>query len=132
MVLLVAPIYNADGNERVRLSERNAQNGPLGGVGPRPNAQDLDLNRDHMKLESPEARSLCRNAERLRSALAIDLHTTNGSYHAYHLTYSLPLHPNTAPTIIDWLRGDWLPSITKAIKAKDGWDFYYYGNLPGP
>jgi hypothetical protein len=129
LVLLIAPIYNADGNDRVRMSERNAQNGPIGGVGTRANAQDLDLNRDHMKLESPEARSLMSLLNAYDPHLAIDLHTTNGSYHAYHLTYSLPLHPNTAPKIVDWLRGDWLPSITKTIKAKDGWDFYYYGNL---
>jgi hypothetical protein len=129
MVLLFAPIYNADGNDRVRMNERNAQNGPIGGVGTRPNAQDLDLNRDHMKLESPEARSLMSLLNAYDPHLAIDLHTTNGSYHAYHLTYSLPLHPNTAPKIVETLRGEWLPAITKTIKAKDGWDFYYYGNL---
>ena len=56
MVLLVAPIYNADGNERFALDNRGPQNGPLGGQGQRPNAQGLDLNRDHMKLDSPEAR----------------------------------------------------------------------------
>jgi hypothetical protein len=31
MILLVAPIYNADGNERINLTNRPAQNGPLGG-----------------------------------------------------------------------------------------------------
>src|SRR6185436_9992299 len=58
LVLLIAPIYNADGNERVKLTNRGPQNGPVGGTGQRANAQGLDLNRDHMKLESPEARSL--------------------------------------------------------------------------
>lgn len=58
LVLLVAPIYNADGNERVDLGNRPRQHGPIGGMGQRPNAQGLDLNRDHMKLDSPEARSL--------------------------------------------------------------------------
>jgi hypothetical protein len=131
LVLLIAPIYNADGNERVRMSERNLQNGPIGGVGTRPNAQSLDLNRDHMKLESPEARSLAALYREYDPHVAIDLHTTNGSYHAYQLTYAPPLHPNTAPALVDWLRGDWLPTVTRAIKAKDGWDFYYYGNLQG-
>ncbi len=131
LVLLVAPIYNADGNERIRLGERPLQNGPLGGVGRRPNAQDLDLNRDHMKLESPEARSLARLLRDYDPHVGIDLHTTNGTYHAYQLTYSPPLHPNTAASITTWLRGEWLPEVTKTIKAKDGWDFYYYGNVPG-
>jgi hypothetical protein len=130
-VLLIAPIYNADGNDHVKMTERNAQNGPIGGVGTRENAQGLDLNRDHMKLESPEARSFAALFRDYDPHLAVDLHTTNGTYHAYQLTYSPPLHPNTAPPIVDWLRKDWLPTITQQIKAKDGWDFYYYGNLEG-
>ena len=60
LVLLVGPIYNADGNERVNLTNRGRQHGPIGGMGQRPNAQGFDLNRDHMKLESPEAWSLAR------------------------------------------------------------------------
>jgi hypothetical protein len=130
-VLLIAPIYNADGNDHVKMSERNMQNGPIGGVGTRENGMGLDLNRDHMKLESPEARSLTSMFRLYDPHLAVDLHTTNGTYHAYQLTYSPPLHPNTAAPIVDWLRKDWLPTITRAIKQKDGWDFYYYGNLEG-
>jgi len=30
------------------------------------------------------------------------------------------------------LRGDWLPAVTREIKRRDGWDFYYYGDFPGP
>jgi len=48
MVLLVAPIYNADGNERFATNNRGRQNGPVAGQGQRPNAQGYDLNRDHM------------------------------------------------------------------------------------
>lgn len=36
LVLLVAPIYNVDGNERVRLDNRPRQNGPLAGMGSGP------------------------------------------------------------------------------------------------
>ena len=128
LVLIVAPIYNADGNERVDLRNRPRQHGPLGGMGQRPNAQGLDLNRDHMKLDSPEARSLVQMMTAYDPHVGVDLHTTNGTRHAYHLTYSPPLHPNT-PTVIDrFLRDDWLPTITDRIKTKHGWDYYYYGN----
>src|SRR5688572_27470021 len=58
LILLVAPIYNADGNEKISINNRTAQNGPEGGVGTRENGAGLDLNRDFMKLESPEARGL--------------------------------------------------------------------------
>jgi murein tripeptide amidase MpaA len=74
LVLLVAPIYNADGNERVRLVNRPRQHGPIGGMGQRPNAQGLDLNRDHTKLDSPEARSLVRMINDYDPHVLVDLH----------------------------------------------------------
>jgi hypothetical protein len=130
LVVLIAPIYNADGNERMDLNNRPRQNGPVGGMGQRPNAQGLDLNRDHMKLDSPEARALVRLFNRYDPHLVVDLHTTNGTYHAYHLTYSPPLHPNTPTGITHFLRDTWLPTVTERIKEKYGWDYYYYGNVP--
>jgi hypothetical protein len=62
--------------------------------------------------------------------VVIDLHTTNGTEHAYHLTYAPPLHPNTHPDIDALLRNEWLPAVTTEIKRRDGQDFYYYGNVP--
>ncbi len=131
MVLLIAPIYNADGNERVTLTNRGRQHGPIGGMGQRPNAQGYDLNRDHMKLESPEARSVARLFSGYDPHVAVDLHTTNGTQHAYHLTYSPPLHPNTPAAIDDFLRDGLLPHVTNEIRDKHGWEYYYYGNASG-
>ena len=56
--------------------------------------------------------------------VSMDLHTTNGSYHAYQLTYAPPLNPATDPAIIDLLRKQWFPSLTKTIKSKYGFDYY--------
>ena len=128
MVLLIGPIYNADGNERVSLTNRGRQHGPIGGMGQRPNAQGYDLNRDHMKLDSPEARSVARLFSEYDPHVAIDLHTTNGTRHAYHITYSPPLHPNTPAEIDDFLREGLLPHVTGEIRARYGWEYYYYGN----
>ncbi len=110
----------ASRSERISLTNRPGQNGPLGGMGQRPNAQGLDLNRDHMKVESPEARSLVGLLNAYDPHVGVDLHTTNGTRHAYHLTYSPPLNPNTHPAIDILLRGDWLPAVTEAIRAADG------------
>jgi hypothetical protein len=131
LVVMIAPIYNADGNERVRIDNRRAQNGPIGGMGQRPNAQGLDLNRDHMKLDSPEARSLVLMLQQYDPHIAIDLHTTNGTQHAYHVTYAPPLSPNTDAGIDGFLRGDLLPSVTRTLLEERGWHYYYYGNVPG-
>ena len=128
MILLIAPIYNADGNERVTLTNRGRQHGPIGGMGQRPNAQGYDLNRDHMKLDSPEARSVARLLNEYDPQVAVDLHTTNGTRHAYHLTYSPALHPNTPAEIDDFLRERLLPHVTAQVRDKHGWEYYYYGN----
>jgi hypothetical protein len=131
MVLLIAPIYNADGNERFALDSRGRQHGPMGGQGQRPNAQGLDLNRDHMKLDSPEGRAVVRLMNEYDPHVSIDLHTTNGTRHAYYLTYAPPLNQATEPAIVDLLRREWLPWVTTTIRDKHGWDYYYYGNLGG-
>ena len=56
LVILIAPDYNADGNEKVSVMNRTAQHGPVGGVGTRENSKGLDLNRDYIKLDTVEAR----------------------------------------------------------------------------
>jgi hypothetical protein len=130
LVILVAPLYNADGNERISAENRTTQLGPLNGVGVRENAQDLDLNRDYMKLESPEARGLVANVlDRWDPLLTVDLHTTNGSYHGYQLTYAPALTPNADDDITDFTRGTLLPHIRAAMKERHGKETYYYGNF---
>lgn len=131
LVLLVAPIYNADGNERFALTNRPRQHGPLGGMGQRPNAQGLDLNRDHMKLASPEARALVTMFNAYDPQVGVDLHTTNGTRHGYHLTYSPSLHPDTHEALDELLRGGLFPAVTSAIEERHGWHYYYYGNAFG-
>lgn len=127
MVLLVAPLFNPDGNERVELDNRRRQHGPLGGMGQRYNALGLDLNRDQMKLDAPESRALVRLYTLYDPHVSIDLHTTNGTHHGYHLTYAPPLSPNTPESLDDFLRERWLPEMTRDVKEETGWDFYYYG-----
>jgi len=131
LIILMAPIYNADGNEKINVMNRTAQNGPLGGVGVRENSKGLDLNRDYMKLESPEAQSMVRLFNRWDAHLTVDLHTTNGSYHGYHLTYSIPLNPTIDPRIIAYHREKMMPAIAKAMLAQHKFRSYYYGNFEG-
>jgi hypothetical protein len=129
LVVLVAPIYNADGNEKVNVMNRTAQNGPVAGVGTRENGKGLDLNRDYMKLDSLEARALVGLMNRWDPHVAIDLHTTNGSYHGFHLTYSPTLNPNADPRLIAFARERVLPAVQQAVAKKHNFQTYYYGNF---
>ncbi|HKP37752.1 MAG TPA: M14 family metallopeptidase [Pyrinomonadaceae bacterium] len=130
LIILIAPIYNADGNEKIKVDNRAAQNGPIAGVGVRENSKGYDLNRDFMKLDSPEAQSLINLCNRWDPHLTVDLHTTNGSYHGYHLTYSQPLNPNTSPQILSYHRNRMLPAIRRAMLLRHKFRTYYYGNFP--
>jgi hypothetical protein len=128
-VILIAPDYNADGNEKVELENRAAQYGPVAGVGTRENSRGLDLNRDYMKLDSAEARALVGLIDEWDPHMIVDLHTTNGSYHANHLTYSPILTPSADARLIDFSRDRLLPAVRAAMLERHGWRTFYYGNF---
>jgi len=105
LVILIAPIFNADGNEKISKMSRPQQEGPENGVGVRPNGQNLDLNRDAMKLESPELQGVVQNVlMRWDPVLAMDLHTTNGFFHEEPVTFAWAPIPNADPAIRAFMR----------------------------
>ena len=89
IVLIAVPDYNADGNEALAPQARNrgAQQGPEM-VGTRPNAQGINLNRDYVRAETPETKGSLAMFNAWDPDVFVDLHTTDGSYHGYALTYS--------------------------------------------
>src|SRR3954469_5936798 len=101
-------------------------------MGTRANAQDLNINRDYMKLDTPEARAFVKLWNDYDPYVGFDLHTSDGSYHGYYLTYSPPLNPDTDPAIMKIMTDEWFPAVTKEIKAKHGWATFYYGNAATP
>ncbi|MEM8735497.1 MAG: M14 family metallopeptidase, partial [Planctomycetota bacterium] len=127
MRLIIVPSFNADGNERRGKDHRPGQAGPDAGMGIRENAQGLDLNRDFVKLESPEVRSLVAALNEYNVDILIDTHTTNGSLHQYQLTYDIPHNPGTPAGVEKWLRGMLMPRVTAKMKDA-GYNTFYYGN----
>ena len=130
LIVIIAPNYNADGNDRFDdvAKNRPGQDGPPE-VGIRRNAQDLDLNRDYIKLEAPETRALVKFLHACDPTLTIDCHTTNGSLHRYTLTYDTPLNPSSHPLTYSLLREDLLPTVTERVRATTGYEMFYYGNF---
>lgn len=125
--LWCVPIYNPDGNEQLGPKNRPGQNGPPQ-TGQRPNGQKLDLNRDFVKAEAPETRTLLALFARFDPHLFFDLHTTNGSYHGYHLTYAPSLSPNVDRDLQRLSRA-LLDATTAAMQQHDHLQTFDYGNF---
>jgi hypothetical protein len=131
IVLLAVPIYNADGNDALGAQVRNrgAQNGPEQ-IGQRPNGQNLDLNRDYIKHEAPETRAALKVFNEWEPDVFVDLHTTNGVYHGYGLTYSPPLHP-AARFSGPFTRDTILPVLADLLRRNRRLLTFPYGNWGG-
>ncbi len=132
IVLIVQPIYNADGNEKWGPQERNrgAQNGPEM-VGTRQNAQGWNLNRDYIDVDAPETRGAFAMLNKWSPDLFMDLHTTDGSLHGYALTYAPPLTP-TAVNVIPFAQNTMLPAIRQRMRDRHGFEVQDYGDFSRP
>ena len=130
LILIAVPIYNADGNERFADQERNRgeQNGPAL-VGTRANAQGFDLNRDYIKAEAPETVASLAMFRAWDPDVFVDLHTTDGSYHGYALTYAASLSPAALFTGA-YVRDTMLPDLRKTLLDRHGFYIFDYGNFP--
>ncbi len=112
LIILICPNLNADGNEKISTANRTHQNGPDNGVGIRYNGQNLDLNRDALKLESPEMIYVVQNIlNRWDPAITVDCHTTNGSFHEEPITFTWMMNPNGDSTLIHYMRDEMMPRI---------------------
>ncbi len=124
--LLFVPIFNADGNDKIGKNRRD--NGPaLAGV--RYNGQHLDLNRDYIKLESPEVNALVKLFNEWDPVLFVDLHTTNGSYHREPVTYSTLSNPNSNRNLMNFMWKKMFPAVKRTMKLKYKTDAIPYGNF---
>src|SRR5688572_26919712 len=129
VILIAVPLYNADGNERFVPQSRNRtdQNGPEL-VGVRANAQSFDLNRDYVKADAPETRASLAMFNTWDPDVFVDLHTTNGSYHGYALTYSPSLNPAAVFGGL-YARDSLLPLLRDRMRARRGLEVFDYGNF---
>ncbi|MBM3462453.1 MAG: peptidase [Armatimonadetes bacterium] len=138
LILLVVPLFNPDGNDRIDpanrkldLAKLEGQIGPDSGVGTRVNASGINLNRDYVRHDSLEMRLLqthvCHPWE---PHLTIDCHSTNGSVHRFALTYDIPhtVESGRAEPIA-FMRDRVLPEVRARLKKRTGIDTFYYGNF---
>lgn len=127
-IILFAPIYNTDSNDKMQQGIRPSQEDSPLEVGQRENSQGLDLNRDGIKVEANETKALMETINKWDPQVFVDIHTTNGTWHAYSLTWA----PNYAyageVATSDYTNTVMLPSITKTVQQKYGLRLGPYGD----
>ncbi|MCF6170742.1 MAG: M14 family metallopeptidase [Bacteroidales bacterium] len=129
VIVLINPILNPDGNEKFSTKNRTRQNGPPS-VGVRYNGQMLDLNRDAMKLETPEIRGVVQNVlNKWDPAISVDCHTTNGSYHEEPTTFVWQMNPNGDRNLINYMRDKMMPKVHRTLWDKYGVENIFYGEF---
>lgn len=130
VILLVCPLFNPDGNEKISPLNRTYQNGPVNGVGVRYNGQFLDLNRDAMKAESPEVQGvLTKVFDKWDPAIFMDCHTTDGSFHVEPTTFTWMVNPNGDNSLIEYMRNTMMPEISKTLSGKYKVENCFYGEF---
>jgi hypothetical protein len=115
LILLVIPILNVDGHERVSATNRPNQNGPEE-AGCRTTSHNLNLNRDYMKADTPEMQALLKLYSSWLPDVFIDNHTTNGADYQYHITYGIERHQNIDPTLAEWGTRNLMPHVLASVE----------------
>ncbi len=127
-IILFAPIYNTDSNDKLEQGRRPSQEDSPIEVGIRANSQGWDLNRDGMKMETLETRGLFSNIiVPWDPTLFVDLHTTNGVWHGYSLTWAPSYHSAGEKAPYDYTWDTMLPQITQEVAEKDDVHLGPYG-----
>jgi len=122
---LFVPVFNVDGHERRSRFNRPNQRGPEI-QGWRTSAQNLNLNRDYLKADTPEMQAMLGLINEWDPALYLDLHVTDGIDYQYDITFGYNGYDGGqawSPSIGAWLDAVLRPAATFALRAK--------GHIPG-
>lgn len=122
--LLLMPQVNPDGGDQHQ----------------RRNANDIDLNRDHLLMSALETRAVERVFEKYRPVVSVDIHEyypysdsweTFGYRRDFDIQVGTLTNPNISDSLIDYQRANVLPYIEKHLTGL-GYSFFEYtlGHFP--
>ena len=129
VVLAIIPVFNIGGALNRNSFSRANQNGPRS-YGFRGNAQNLDLNRDFVKMDAKETQTLVKLFHMLDPDVFIDNHVSNGADYQYVVTLLSTQHNKLGGRMGDYLNKTFEPLIFKDMKQK-GHDLIPYVNVWG-
>lgn len=129
-VVTFIPAYNVGGMMNRSSHSRANQNGPLE-YGFRGNAQNLDLNRDFIKMDSKNAFTFTKIFQALDPDIFVDNHVSNGADYQYTLTYISNLESRMSPSIKKMTTESLLPNLVTALKTNYDINLFPYVDLVG-
>ena len=128
-VIGIIPAYNVGGMMIRSSSSRANQDGPEE-YGFRGNTQNLDLNRDFIKMDSRNMFTFAKIYHGLDPDVFIDTHVSNGADYQYTLTYIASVRERMGPELGSLMYEDMIPYLKKRGE-KANFDMVPYVNLKG-
>ena len=126
---VIVPQYNVGGASRRNCCTRANQDGPEA-YGFRGNAQNLDLNRDFIKMDSRNAFAFVELFHAVEPDVFVDTHTSNGADYPYVMTLITTQPDKAGPVLGPFLRDSLNPSLYADMKAR-GWPMVPYVHTRG-
>ncbi|RTY91834.1 M14 family metallopeptidase [Flavobacterium sp. GT3R68] len=117
-VLVTVPIYNIGGALNRNSTTRVNQDGPEE-YGFRGNARNYDLNRDFIKSDARNTKSLVEIFHVTNADVFMDNHVSNGADYQYKLTYIMTQHNKLGPDLGNYLKNEMMPVLVKDLYKKN-------------
>jgi hypothetical protein len=128
-IIIFCPNYNPDGNDQLGENRRSQEGSPLL-TGVRPSGEGLDLNREGMKAEAIEVQALLEKVIiPWDPVLFVDLHTDNGSWHGYAVSYAPSYLSAGDPKLTKYTGEEIFPNITQKVTDRSGVPVFWHGYL---
>jgi len=126
-IFIVIPVFNVDGHESRSPFNRAMQNGPAI-TGLRNTQQDLNLNRDSLKGDTPEMRAWLKLYNAWLPDFMFDNHVTDGADYQYDVTWDMARNQDLAEPVRTWVNQTFVPGLNAGMST-DGHLVSPYGAL---
>ena len=123
--IYIVPVYNIGGSLNRSCCTRANQNGPES-QGFRGNGNNLDLNRDFMKMDSKNARAFRAIMNQIDPDIIVDTHSTNGADYQYSMTL-IPYQHEKWPDVLAREYVNWFEELFHSLN--DSILAQYYVNV---
>ena len=129
-IVAFVPAYNVGGMLNRSSTSRANQNGPEF-YGFRGNAQNLDRNRDFIKMDAKNSFVFTKLFHALNPDVFVDNHVSNGADYQYTLTYISTLNGRLSESLEKLKNESLIPELSKGLSEGYSLDLFPYVDLKG-